>query len=246
MSPLLANIALSVLDEHLMAPWQPDGEMSTSQRRMRLRAHGSATWRLVRYADDFVVLVHGGKDHAQAIREDVAQVLAPMGLRLSAAKTSLVHMSDGFDFLGFHIQWRRKRGTNKWYVYTFVAKRPVRSLKAKVRALTRRTSQQDLKYVLTRLNQVMHGWASYFRHAVAKHTFSMLDHFAWKRLVRLLMRRHHWNWMDVRRSLVTATGRWRPISAGEVELRPIAATPITRYRWRGAQIPTSWPAITSA
>ena len=54
-----------------------------------------------------------------------------MGLRLSAAKTSLVHMSDGFDFLGFHIQWRRKRGTSNWYVYTFVAQRPVRSLKAK-------------------------------------------------------------------------------------------------------------------
>ena len=150
-------------------------------------------------------------------------------------------MSDGFDFLGFHIQWRRKRGTDKWYVYTFIAKRPVRSLKAKVRALTRRTSQQDLEYVLTRLNQVMHGWASYFRHAVAKHTFSMLDHFAWKRLIRLLMRRHRWNWMDARRSLVTATGRWRPISAGEAELRPIAATPITRYRWRGAQIPTPGP-----
>ncbi len=246
LSPLLANIALSALDEHLMGPWQPGGEMSTSQRRMRLRARGSATWRLIRYADDLVVLVHGGKDHAQAIREDVAHVLAPLGLRLSAAKTSVVHMSDGFDFLGFHIQWRRKRGTNKWYVYTFIAQRPIRSLKAKVRALTRRTSQQDLRYVLTRLNQVMHGWASYFRHAVAKHTFSMLDHFAWKRLIRMLMKRHHWNWRDVRRALVTATGRWRPISAGEVELRPIAATPITRYRWRGNQIPTPWPVTTSA
>jgi len=116
LSPLLANIALSALDEHLMGPWRPGGEMSTSQRRIRLRARGSATWRLVRYADDFVVLVHGGKDHAQAIREDVAHVLAPMGLRLSAAKTSVVHMSDGFGFLGFRIQWRRKRGTNKWYV----------------------------------------------------------------------------------------------------------------------------------
>jgi RNA-directed DNA polymerase len=246
LSPLLANIALSVLDEHLMGPWRPGGEMSTSQRRMRLRARGSATWRLVRYADDFVVLVHGGKDHAQAIREDVAQVLAPMGLRLSIAKTSVVHMSEGFDFLGFRIQWRRKRGTNKWYVYTFVAQRPVRSLKAKVRALTRRTSQQDLRYVLTRLNQVMHGWASYFRHAIAKHTFNMLDHFAWKRLIRMLMRRHRWNWRDVRRALVTATGRWRPISAGEIELRPIAAIPITRYRWRGNQIPTPWPVTTSA
>jgi RNA-directed DNA polymerase len=48
LSPLLANIALSVLDEHLMAPWQPGGDMSTSHRRLRLRAHGSATWRVVR------------------------------------------------------------------------------------------------------------------------------------------------------------------------------------------------------
>src|SRR5205823_5937 len=88
---------------------------------------------------------------------------------------SVVHMSDGFDFLGFHIQWRRKRGTNKWYVYTFIAQRPIRSLKAKVRALTRRTSQQDLRYVLTRLNQVMHGWASYFRHAIATHAEARLD-----------------------------------------------------------------------
>jgi len=47
-------------------------------------------------------------------------------------------------------------------------------VKAKIRALTPRTSQQDLGYVLTRLNQVMHGWANYFRHAVAKDTFDML------------------------------------------------------------------------
>ena len=51
LSPLLANIALSVLDEYLMRPWQPGGTMSASHRRMRLRAHGLPTWRLVRYAD---------------------------------------------------------------------------------------------------------------------------------------------------------------------------------------------------
>ena len=82
-------------------------------------------------------------------------------------------MSDGFDFLGFHIQWRRKRGTNKWHVYTFIADRPIRSLKAKIRALTHRTSQQNLGTVLIRLNQIMRGWANYFKHAVAKHTFSL-------------------------------------------------------------------------
>jgi RNA-directed DNA polymerase len=242
----LANIALSVLDEHVMAPWRPGGTMSTEYQRARQRRHHAPTWRLVRYADDFVILVHGTREHVELLREDVAIVLAPLGLRLSPAKTRILHMSDGFDFLGFHIQWRRKRGTNKWHVYTFVAKRPIRSLKAKIRTLTRRQSQQDLEYVLTRLNQVMHGWANYFRHAVAKTTFSMLDTFAWKRLIRMLISRHRWNWSDVRRRYTTITGRWLPISAHDVELRSIAAIPITRYRWRAARIPSPWPATVNA
>jgi RNA-directed DNA polymerase len=246
LSPLLANIALTVLDAHLMASWRPDATMANEYRRARLRRQGHATWRLVRYADDFVVLVHGGEEHARAVREDVANVLAPLGLRLSPAKTRVVHMSDGFDFLGFHIQWRRKRGTNKWHVYTFIAKRPIRSVKAKIRALTRRTSQQDLGTVLTSLNLVMHGWANYFRHAVAKNVFSMLDNFAWKRVIRMLIVRHRWSWTDVRRHFVTPFGRWRPISAGEIELRPIAAIPVTRYRWRATRIPTPWPTPANA
>jgi RNA-directed DNA polymerase len=193
-----------------------------------------------------VVLVHGSEEHVQALREDVANVLAPLGLRLSPAKTRVVHMSDGFDFLGFHIRWRRKRGSNKWHVYTFIATRPIRSVKAKIRALTHRTSQQDLRYVLTRLNQVMHGWANYFRHAVAKHTFSTLDAFTWRRLISMLMRRHHWNWTAIRRRFTTPTGRWLPINADGIEYRPIAAIPVTRYRWRGTTIPNPWPATTNA
>ena len=55
MSPLLPNIALSVLDEHLHGPWKPDGAMSTEYRRARRRAQQLPTWRMVRYADDFVV-----------------------------------------------------------------------------------------------------------------------------------------------------------------------------------------------
>ena len=72
--------------------------------------------------------------------------------------------------LGFHIQWRRKRGTNKRYVYTFIGDRPIRSLKAKIRALTRRTSQANPRDVLIRLNQIMRGWSTYFKPAVATHT----------------------------------------------------------------------------
>jgi RNA-directed DNA polymerase len=235
-----------VLDEHLMAPWKPDGAMGSEYRRARQRRQNAATWRLVRYADDFVVLVNGTQDHVELLREDVATVLAPLRLKLSPAKTRILHLSGGFDFLGFHIQWRRKRGTDKWHVYTFVAKRPIRSLKAKIRTLTRRLSQRDLGAMLTRINQVMHGWANYFRHAVAKNLFSMLDAFVWKRLIHMLIARHHWRWMDVRRRFTTVTGRWLPISAGTVELRPIAAIPITRYRWRAARIPSPWPLTVNA
>ena len=100
LSPLLANIALAVLDEHLHAPWKPGGTMSTSYRRQGRARRGEPIWRVVRYADDFVVLVRGDQSHVQDLREQIAAVLAPLGLRLSEAKTRVVHMSEGFDFLG--------------------------------------------------------------------------------------------------------------------------------------------------
>ena len=62
--------------------------------------------KLIRYADDFVVLVHGSRDDAQALFGEVATVLTPMGLRLSEDKTHLTHVDDGFDFLGWRIQRR--------------------------------------------------------------------------------------------------------------------------------------------
>ncbi len=240
LSPLLANIALSVLDEHLHASWKPGEVMSTSMRRRRRRWKGLPNWRLVRYADDFVVLTDGTEDHLRELREEIAHVLAPLGLRLSPTKTQIVHMSEGFDFLGFHIQWRRKRGTNKWHVYTFIADRPFRSVKATVRALTPRTSQQDLKTVVTRVNQVIRGWANYFKHAIAQRTFDHLRQFTWWRIVRMMRTRHRWSWNDVRRWLTDHTGRWRPITADGITLYNPAAIPIIRYRYRGAAIPTPW------
>jgi RNA-directed DNA polymerase len=240
LSPLLANIALSVLDEHLHRPWQPGGSMSTGDKRKSRRAKGLPQWRIIRYADDFAVMVHGTEAETLTLTEEIAAVLAPMGLRLSAAKTQIVHLSDGFAFLGFRIQRKRKRGTTKSYVYTFIDQRPIRSVKAKIRALTHRLSQQDLKTVLTRLNQVMHGWANYFKYAVAKNVFSMLDNFAWRRVLRMLTVRHHWKWKDVRRQFVDPTGRWLPITADGIELRSIAAIPVTRYRYRGNTIPNPW------
>ena len=101
LSPLIFNVAMSALDEHLHAPWKPGGVMATRSRRGWRQAKGQPNWRIVRYCDDFVVLVHGTQADAQALREETARVLAPMGLRLSEAKTRIVHMSEAFDFLGY-------------------------------------------------------------------------------------------------------------------------------------------------
>src|ERR671912_137535 len=187
LSPLLANVALSVLDQHFAEAWQAAGN---SYQRFRRRRAGLANYRLVRYADDFVVLVAGTKAHAEAAREEVAIVLAPMGLRLSEAKTTVCHIDEGFDFLGFRIQRRRKRGTSKRVVYTYPSKKALASIVGRVRTLTRRTSHPTLAALLRQLNPVLLGWCTYFRHGVSKATFGYLDQYTWHRVVRWIRRRY--------------------------------------------------------
>ncbi len=127
-------------------------------------------------------------------------------------------MVDGFDFVGFRIQWKRKRGTNKWYVYTFIADRPFQAVKAKIRALTHRVSQANMGAVITRINQILRGWTNYFRHAVGKHTLNRLRYFVNWRLIRWLRKRHRWRWGQFRRRFTTPNGRWLPIAAEGITL----------------------------
>jgi RNA-directed DNA polymerase len=240
LSPLLFNIAMSALDERLQEPWKDGGTMGTAARRVRRRAKGLPNWKVSRYADDLVVLVNGSRADVEDLKHEVTEVLEPLGLRLSPAKTRIVHMSEAFDFLGFRIRWKRKRGTDKWYVYTFIADRPIRSLKDRIRALTRRKSQQNPRDVLARINLIIRGWANYFRHAVCKHTLSNLANFVWWRMVKWMQTLHRWRWKDVRRWLKAPNGSWKPISVDGVELFDMAAVPVTRYRYRGSKIPNPW------
>jgi RNA-directed DNA polymerase len=240
LSPLLANIALSALDDHFAEKWQATG---TSNRRLGIRKRGGATYRLVRYADDFVVMVYGTREHAEALGAEVAQVLAPLGLRLAEQKTSVVHLDDGFDFLGWHIQRRRKRGTAQHYLYTYPSKKALLSVMAQVRALTRRTKNRTLFELLHRLNPVLRGWATYFRHGVSKETFSYLGHFPWQRVVRWLRKRHPGiSWGRLRRRFLAG---WRPTQDGIALFNPATVT-VTRYRYRGNNIPLPWTATTTS
>jgi RNA-directed DNA polymerase len=237
LSPLLANIALSVLDEHFDRQWRQT--MNTWHQRDRRRRHGLGSWKLVRYADDFVVCVNGERAHAEALRDEVARVLAPLGLRLAPDKTRVVHIDEGFDFLGFHIRRMRKRGTGKRYVYTVPSRKAVAAVTAKVRARTARsTLHQDLDQLLTGLNRSLQGWANYFRHGVSKAVFSKVDYHAWRRIGTWIRRKHgRLSWREVRRRFCDRG--WRFASNG-VCFRGAASIAVTRYRYRGTRIPTPW------
>jgi RNA-directed DNA polymerase len=240
LSPLLANIVLSALDEHFCAKWDAHG---TPSRRATHRRRGGAMYRIVRYADDFVILVFGSKAHADALWEEVAQVLAPLGLGLSAAKTRVCHLDEGVDFLGFRIQRRTKAGTTKRYIYTYPSKKALASIMDKVRAITR-PSRYTFADLLNHLNLVVRGWCNYFRHGVSAATFQYLDNFVWSRVTRWLRKRHsRATWKELRRRFLAGTPGWRPATDG-VMLFLAAQLPVTRYRWRGYNIPTPWANVT--
>jgi RNA-directed DNA polymerase len=236
LSPLLANIALSALDEHICAGYDAHG---TSWRRSAHRRRGGATCRIVRYADDFVIMVHGSRAHAEALREEVAAVLAPLGLRLSAAKTRVCHLDEGLDFLGFRIQRRVKRGTARKHVYTYPSKKALASIIGKVRALTRGSRHRTLADLLRQVNAVLRGWCNYFQYGVSKTTFHYVDMVTWRRITLWLRKRHKGiNWKTLYRRFLTA--KWDTPAEGNVEMFRPQTVEVTRYRWRGYHIPTPW------
>jgi RNA-directed DNA polymerase len=125
------------------------------------------------------------------------------------------------------------------FVFTFIADKPARELNRKIRALTHRQSQVDMGTALTQINQIQRGWANYFRHAVAKHTFDRLHAFVWWRVITMVMHRHRMTWTAY--DEVQEPHGWRPIVINEIDLFPISSVPVTRYRWRGTTIPSAWP-----
>jgi RNA-directed DNA polymerase len=241
-SPLLANIALSALDEHFCAK----DDHGSKARREAHRRHGGAYYRIVRYADDFAIMVCGTRAHADALWEEVAAVLAPLGLRLSETKTRVCHIDEGFDFLGFRIQRRLRKGTTTRAVYTYPSKKALLSVMAKVRALTGRSRHLTLEDLLRQLNPVLRGWSAYFRHGVSKATFGYLDAFAWHRVTAWLRKRHKGiRWKDLYRRYLTGRPGNRPAENGVIMFDTAQVT-VTRYRWRADHIPTPWTSTVAA
>jgi RNA-directed DNA polymerase len=216
--------------------------MGTEGQRARRKRLGHGNWKLVRYADDFVLMVSGERHHAESLREEVAAVLASLGLRLAPEKTRVVHIQEGFDFLGYNIRRQRKRGTSKHYVYTRPSKKAIQAVKDKVKAKTfRSTRHMDLDKLIMSLNRSLRGWATYFRHGVSKAVFAAVDHHAWGRLMRWIRAKyagkHRVGMTELRRRFCDQG--WRFACNGVVFTGASGVT-VTRYRYRGSKIPTPW------
>ncbi len=158
-------------------------------------------------------------------------------MTLSEEKTRIVHIDEGFDFLGWRIQRRAKRGTLRRVVYTYPSKKALNAIIDKIRVLTRRNRHATLAALLAWLNPTIKGWCGYYQHGVSKATFKYVDHYAFWRVIGWLLKRHP------KLNKHTVTRRYAPgwhIASQGRELFRAQQVPVTRYRYRGNRIPTPW------
>ena len=184
-SPLLANVYLNEFDQWAAAQWDLD-----PNARRRNRRAGLGNYKMVRYADDFVAVSNASKAEVKATKQAIQQFLeTKLHLTLSAEKTVITHVNDGFDFLGFHIQ--RKRVNGKWAVHLRPTAKAKERVKQKLKNLTSRNwTWMDEHTRLTTLNAIVRGWAEYYRYASLLRDIGEITEFAWFRYLYWLRKKH--------------------------------------------------------
>jgi RNA-directed DNA polymerase len=169
-SPLLANIYLHPLDEGV-----------NDQCREKPR--------LIRYADDLVILCRPGK--GSEMKERLSRWLRSRGLELNETKTRVLQSREsGFEFLGFSFRWHRSK-KNTPYVHTEPSPAAEQALRDRVRELTRRhTTCKTAGEIVAEINEVTRGWGNYFAWGNHHRSFRQMNHFTAGRLRQWLWRKH--------------------------------------------------------
>ena len=179
-SPLLANIALHGMESAVGVSYMTWRGIN---RVISRRA-------LVRYADDFVIFAETRED-AEAARSDIARWLADRGLELSQEKTTIRHLRDGFDFLGFNVRQYPARNTRTGYKLLIKPSREsVAAFKYRVKREWLALTGHNVDVVLSRLRPLLRGWANYFRTTVSKEAFRAIDCWMLTRELQWCKRAH--------------------------------------------------------
>jgi RNA-directed DNA polymerase len=184
-SPLLANIALHGMETALGIKYDNRGYIRASRA-------------VVRYADDFVVFCESKADAHQAV-QTLTTWLATRGLTLSTEKTRIVHLSEGFDFLGFSIRHYKAPRTSRtgYKLLITPSKQSGKRIRQQLRQVWLRHRGINVEAVIQHINPLIRGWANYFRIAVASATFQTLDNWMFARERRYTKHTHptkSWYW----------------------------------------------------
>jgi RNA-directed DNA polymerase len=176
-SPLLANIYLHGLDKGFHE--EGDGP------------YQSANARLVRYADDFVILAR--YMGTGIVRWVEGKLEKDLGLEVNRDKTSIVRMEkrgEALDFLGFTLRYDRDlKGREKRYLNVVPSKKAVERLRDKIRARTYSGYKKPLQEAVEEVNVILRGWANYFGYGYPRKAFREVNHFVRSRFKRFLLNR---------------------------------------------------------
>jgi RNA-directed DNA polymerase len=192
---------------------------------LRERFKGRHKVNLVRYADDFIIT---GASHAlleAEVKPRVAQFLKDRGLELSEEKTRIVHIDEGFDFLGFN--FRKYQGK----LLIKPSKASIAAVKGKVRGILKAGTSLPQATLIRRLNPIIRGWGEYYRHVVSKQVFNDIDHAIWRMTWNWAKRRHPQKgrkWIKDR-YFTHRDGRDWVFTDGSVTLFRMASIPIRRH-----------------
>ena len=220
LSPLLANIALSIIEERYERHAWPRGTGTrlsragtpsvprtdpkaaarrAAENRSRDKRRGRPVFIPIRYADDFIVLVatDGDSQKTRTVAEAEKAALAnelqcKLGLALSEEKTLVTPVTSTIRFLGHHINVRERPDDGRFVPRAVIPKERSKQLRHKIKNLFRRsTCGRTLESLLRLANPILRGWANFYRHAWgAKQVFCTNDHYVWWTILRWLRKKH--------------------------------------------------------
>ncbi|NEO82454.1 group II intron reverse transcriptase/maturase [Moorena sp. SIO4G3] len=185
-SPLLANIALHGMEEHI----KQYAETLKIKRRSKKQRRNAMS--LIRYADDFVIM-HENQTVVEECQELIDKWLKDMGLELKPSKTLITHTLDGFDFLGFNIrQYKVGKNQSKQGFKTIIKPSKEKVLKhyGQLSEVIDQHKAAPQETLIRRLKPIILGWCNYNRSVCSKETFQTLGHLLWNKLQRWGYRRH--------------------------------------------------------
>lgn len=224
-SPLLANIALHGMEAALGIFRYAQGVVKKGTQRL-----------MVRYADDFVVFCETQAE-AEATQADLQRFLSLRGLTLSQEKTRIVHLSEGFDFLGFNVRHYQSTNTRTgWKLLIRPSRKSVARFREKLRHTFKRLQGSNAMGLIRVLNPIIRGWANYYRGVVSSEVFGHLSSYIFWKVRRWISKTHpnkSYTWRDRRYWMEHSAypgSRWSFVDQGSgMVLYRIESTRIQRH-----------------